>query len=189
MKLYYDTGVFLWFLENKDNTERLNRVKETYQLGVLHNHRCISLYTTLEALHLILIGKIYPDKQFDKIWKEIETLRGAFRTLEFDSNILNSQINALIYALTINQKIDIKIYKKIKKLNSLDWAHLVMAEIGECEEFLTNDSGFLFLDSIKQHLKFEKLKRIVIFKSSTSFRKFLNQNDLEIDKIIELKSS
>ena len=154
-KCYYDSGVFAWFIKNPDEPH-------TYSIKNSEVIRHLSLFTIEETIQNAITNRLFDDKSFKEIWEKLDVFTGFFYKVEYNIINLDFEITGLFKQLS-ESDFDIKKKNSRKRLDAMDWFHLVSADRGGCEIFLTNDSGYFFLEKIKSKITFKSLKKVIIF--------------------------
>ncbi len=182
-RCYYDTGLFLYFFNVKDEITKSN---EFYYLNnKIEKH--ISLFVTEEFLQVMqrdlkdLQEEYKTDsayQTFMDVWDKLDTFITPFKQENIDLKEIKIDLYKILNIIR-NLNIDLVAERGAKNaLDIMDWFHLITADYLGCDDFLTTDQRFGFLKKLydDKTFKFKSLKDIIVFKLDKDTMQ-LNQTD------------
>ncbi len=173
-KYYYDTSVFGYFVfENNWEHEYSPQKIKAY----------ISIFCEEELVNVVIKnGKFneFEKVPFHDLLEKIFNMKAYFQASDEDIKVDVIREKFLNFMGSISQN-DIDLHadfeknqknkKELKTLDGMDWLHLAFAEVLGCNILLTSDRGFEYLSKIGKLLKFNNIKKIIIFKSNEKLEK------------------
>jgi hypothetical protein len=174
-RYYYDTYVFSHYFHHPE---------ESGDYSLLNNQidRRISLLVVEEFLQNVQRGKDNEgeEKTFLQVWEDFESILGYFEQSEIKFDNVRDRLYDILNKIQIS-KIDLKEEYSVKHTapDMMDWMHIIVADLSECNEFLTTDTKFDIFHRIKEPIEFEYLSCIT----------FIDRNTMKaVDKTIYLKA-